>query len=201
VPYTTLVAGTTITASWANASVRDQVVTPFATAAARTSAITSPVEGMVSYLADDDHMYTYDGSSWKPVWRYGASVSAEGTQNTVGTTTSTSYTSTLSGSSAASATITAPPSGIVIVCISGVIFNSSSAQKTYLSWAQSGGAITAADDTWSTWIAGTNGGRFGTRKRVSGLTPGTSYTYTCNFRVDGGTGTFDDQAILVYPQN
>lgn len=63
-PYTTLVAGTTITASWANASVRDQVVTPFASASARTSAITSPVEGMLSYQADVDLFYYYDGSAW-----------------------------------------------------------------------------------------------------------------------------------------
>lgn len=63
-PYTTVVTGTTITAAWSNANVRDQVVTPFASAAARTSAITSPVEGMVSYLADVDTLEVYNGSSW-----------------------------------------------------------------------------------------------------------------------------------------
>lgn len=66
-PYTTLVSGTTITASWANASVRDQSVTPFATAAARTSAITVPVEGMVSYQSDIDLLEHYDGSAWRAV--------------------------------------------------------------------------------------------------------------------------------------
>jgi hypothetical protein len=66
-PYTTLVAGTTVTASWANASVRDQVVTPFATAAARTSAVTVPVEGMVSYQSDVDLLEHYDGSAWRAV--------------------------------------------------------------------------------------------------------------------------------------
>lgn len=63
-PYTTLVAGTTITASWANASVRDQSVTPFATAAARTSAITSPVTGMLSHRADGFAFEGYDGTGW-----------------------------------------------------------------------------------------------------------------------------------------
>lgn len=63
-PYTTLVAGTTITASWANASVRDQVVTPFATAAARTSAISSPVTGMLSHRADGFAFEGYDGTGW-----------------------------------------------------------------------------------------------------------------------------------------
>jgi hypothetical protein len=51
-PYSTVVSGTTITAAWGNANVRDQVVTPFATAAARTSAITSPVLGMLTHRAD-----------------------------------------------------------------------------------------------------------------------------------------------------
>lgn len=64
-PYTTLVAGTTITASWANASVRDQVVTPFASAAARDSAISSPIEGMLAYLSDTNPLTFYDGSSWR----------------------------------------------------------------------------------------------------------------------------------------
>jgi hypothetical protein len=63
-PYETIVAGNTITAAWANASVRDQVVTPFATSAARDSAITAPVEGMVAYLADTDAICVYNGSAW-----------------------------------------------------------------------------------------------------------------------------------------
>lgn len=63
-PYTTLVAGTNIAASWANTNVRDQVVTPFATAAARASAVTAPVEGMVTYRADDDVIEVYDGTEW-----------------------------------------------------------------------------------------------------------------------------------------
>jgi hypothetical protein len=63
-PYTTVVAGTTITASWGNANVRDQVVTPFASAAARTSAITSPVAGMVSTRTDGKIAEVYFGAAW-----------------------------------------------------------------------------------------------------------------------------------------
>lgn len=68
-PYTTLVAGTTITSAWANANVRDQNVTPFATAAARTSAVTSPVQGMLSYrndLGSGGGFEHYNGSAWVP---------------------------------------------------------------------------------------------------------------------------------------
>jgi hypothetical protein len=70
-PYSTLVAGTTITASWANANVRDQVVTPFATTAARDSAITSPVNGMLASITDDDTFTVYNGSAWSTAVDYG----------------------------------------------------------------------------------------------------------------------------------
>jgi hypothetical protein len=69
VPYTTNVAGTTITAAWGNSNVRDQVVTPFATAAARTSAIASPVQGMLSYrndLGSGGGFEGYNGTAWVP---------------------------------------------------------------------------------------------------------------------------------------
>jgi hypothetical protein len=87
-PYTTVVAGTVITASWGNANVRDQVVTPFATAATRTAQVTAPVEGMLSYLADNDAYECYWGGGWvnifgawttyTPTWR------ASGGGNSVG---------------------------------------------------------------------------------------------------------------------
>lgn len=66
-PYTTNVAGTTITAAWGNANVRDQVITPFASSSARTSAVTSAVEGMLSYRQDAKIFEGYDGSAWQTV--------------------------------------------------------------------------------------------------------------------------------------
>jgi hypothetical protein len=67
VPYTTLVSGTVITASWANANVRDQVVTPFASSSARSSAITSPVAGMLTYITGTKQLEPYDGSAYVPL--------------------------------------------------------------------------------------------------------------------------------------
>lgn len=64
--YTTITSGTTITASWANASVRDQCISPFASSSARTSAITAPVDGQVSSLTDSDTLWQYNGSAWIP---------------------------------------------------------------------------------------------------------------------------------------
>ena len=82
-PYTTLVPGTVITASWANANVRDQVLTPFASAATRDATITSPVTGM--HASHDDHTF-YRASSgiWAPV-----SKRIVGTRYYTGTVTST----------------------------------------------------------------------------------------------------------------
>lgn len=54
-PYITNVAGTVITASWGNESVRDQVVTPFALESTRNSTITVPVDGMVSTITGNAH--------------------------------------------------------------------------------------------------------------------------------------------------
>lgn len=62
--YSTVVAGTTITSSWGNTYVRDQVVSQFASASARDSAITSPVAGMVCYTADTDSLWRYSGTKW-----------------------------------------------------------------------------------------------------------------------------------------
>ena len=63
-PYTTLVAGTTITASWANANVRDQTIPVFASAATRDSSVTSPIEGMHAYTSDTNTLWFYTGSAW-----------------------------------------------------------------------------------------------------------------------------------------
>lgn len=66
-PYTTSVAGTTITASWANANVRDQVVTPFANYSTLTATVTAPVAGMVQVTNSDGTLWRYSGSAWVPV--------------------------------------------------------------------------------------------------------------------------------------
>lgn len=45
----------------------DQSVMKFADAAARTAAVTAPVEGMVSYTANNDQIFVYNGSAWKAI--------------------------------------------------------------------------------------------------------------------------------------
>jgi hypothetical protein len=56
--------GDILTAASANGYLASQTVMVFANSAARTSAIASPQEGMVSYLKDTDAVEKYNGSAW-----------------------------------------------------------------------------------------------------------------------------------------
>ena len=62
--FLTFVDGQVLTAAQVNGYLMKQAVMYFATAAARSSAITSPEEGMVTYRADGDILEFYNGSSW-----------------------------------------------------------------------------------------------------------------------------------------
>lgn len=59
--------GDVLTAAQANGYLASQVVMVFANAAARTSAIASPQEGMISYLKDTNATQYYSGSAWVSV--------------------------------------------------------------------------------------------------------------------------------------
>jgi hypothetical protein len=59
--------GDVLTAADANGYLASQVVMVFADAAARTTAITSPQEGMISYLKDTNATQYYSGSAWVSV--------------------------------------------------------------------------------------------------------------------------------------
>lgn len=67
-PFTTVVAGTVITASWGNLNVRNQVVTPFASASSRSTIVGAlAVEGMTSWLEDYDDFWAYNGAAYVPI--------------------------------------------------------------------------------------------------------------------------------------
>lgn len=65
--YKEFATGDVLTAADANGYLASQVVMVFADAAARTSAITSPQEGMISYLKDTNATQYYSGSAWVSV--------------------------------------------------------------------------------------------------------------------------------------
>ena len=65
--YIEFATGDILTAAVANGYLASQTVMVFASASARTSAITSPQEGMISYLKDTNAVEYYSGSAWASV--------------------------------------------------------------------------------------------------------------------------------------
>ena len=62
--YKEFTTGDVLTAADANGYLASQVVMVFADATARTAAITSPQEGMISFLKDTNATQYYSGSAW-----------------------------------------------------------------------------------------------------------------------------------------
>ena len=63
----TFVNGDVLTASQVNTYLMEQTVMVFASATARTTAIPTPSEGMVTMLQDTNAIEMYDGTSWYSV--------------------------------------------------------------------------------------------------------------------------------------
>lgn len=71
--FKTFTAASVLTAADLNNYCQTQSVMYFATTAARDTAITSPVDGMVAYVGSNDAnegLYTYNGTAWRkgPGW-------------------------------------------------------------------------------------------------------------------------------------
>jgi hypothetical protein len=64
-PRKTFVDGQTLPASDLNNFLMNQSVMTFSNAAARTAAITTPLEGMITYLEDTDLISVYESGSWR----------------------------------------------------------------------------------------------------------------------------------------
>jgi hypothetical protein len=61
------VAGEVLTAAQVQDYLQDQAVMDFASNAARTSALASPSQGMISYLTDSNSLWYYDGTAWTEI--------------------------------------------------------------------------------------------------------------------------------------
>jgi hypothetical protein len=72
VAYKVFTNGSTLQASELNENLMQQAVATFSNAAARTAAITSPVEGQMTYLLDVDRYDSWSGSAWIQVITPGA---------------------------------------------------------------------------------------------------------------------------------
>lgn len=188
-PYTTSVAGTVITAAWANGNIRDQVVTPFADAAARDTAITSPVEGMVAYLRDVDYLTVYLGTKWVAQGHpFSATVAISQT------TTSTSFTDLATVGPAVTVT-TGTTARVIMTAQCSCSLN----DGIYAGFAVSGASTIAADTAKSLSMVGTNQLGMSAVRMVTGLTPGDN-TFTMKYRIGySGTGTWVNRELVVIP--
>lgn len=110
------------------------------------------------------------------------------------TTTSTSFTNLTTVGPAV--TVTTGPSALVALYNANL--NSSGTTASLMSFEVTGASAQAPDDSLSIGVATTTGTRAGALFLVTGLTPG-SNTFTCRYRVGGGTGTFVDRRITVIP--
>lgn len=129
------------------------------------------------------------------------------TQNTSGTTTSTSFTVTLSGGTACGIAFVAPNSGKVWIHNAANMFNSGAAHCVTGFRVRTGGVIGSGTDVTvaadsNSLVAGGAGGvadRHGVPYLQQGLTPGSTYNVQQLFHVDGGTGTFNNKFLGVDP--
>lgn len=84
--YIEFATGDVMTAAAANGYLASQVVMVFADAAARTAAITSPQEGMISYLKDTNATQYYSGSAWVSIGGGSSPLTTKGDLYTYSTT-------------------------------------------------------------------------------------------------------------------
>jgi hypothetical protein len=112
--------GDILTAAAANGYLASQVVMVFANAAARTAAITSPQEGMISYLKDTNATQYYSGSAWVSIAGAGSPLTTKGDLYTYSTTDAR-----------------------LGVGTNGQILTADSTEATGLKWAAAGGGMTS----------------------------------------------------------
>lgn len=204
----TAVAGDVLTAARWNSDVRDNSLmgSPvFTNEAARDAAITAPVEGQMCYLtaptipaATGSSTFVptgirtiYNGSVWVCVTQVG------GFSNGTGTTTSTTFTSTLTGGGTnASATLVTGTTALVH--LRGMVENTGTG-ASIITVAVSGAGTVAGSEENAIYISAHTAAQqhvFGTTMILGGLTAGTN-TFTIQYRVVSGTGTFYARGITV----
>ena len=178
----------------------------FATEAARDTAIPSAnaTEGMRAYItgstvAAATGEFTavptgiqtiYNGSSWVSITPVGSR-----TSNT-GTTTSTSYTATLSGSPGTNPSVTLTTGTTALVSIA-THMNNSAGNQSCMSFAVSGATTVAASDAWD--VEATTSAAYSTVCRTfifTALTAGTN-TFTLQYRAGANTNQVAHRCITV----
>jgi hypothetical protein len=133
-------------------------------------------------------------------------VALQDTQDTSGTTTSTSYTATLTGGTACGIAFVAPPSGKVEITWtneqsnSGASFSLCTIRVRTGATVGSGSDFLATSDNIQTAVNGTSSTTVTRMRLVTGLTPGSNYNVQNLYRVGANTGTFLRKNLIVKPQ-
>lgn len=143
--YKTWSSGEILTAANVQDYLQDQSVMVFGGTAARSSAIASPTEGMVTYLSDSNSITVYDGSTWQtvyPVQSLAGSLVAFG-----GTSVTASMTAT---SALENGTIWVSGTAAVTITVPDVL----QTWDTITIWRNAGGTVTIAAGTGVTSWAG-----------------------------------------------
>jgi hypothetical protein len=176
----------------------------FTNEAARDAAITAPTEGMTAYLTDPTVPAAAGGAPAVPtgvttvyngsVWVCTTTVGSR-TDNT-GTTTSTSYTASLSGSPGTNPSVTLVTGTSALVLFTANISIGAGGSVAVMSVAVSGASTIAASDNYDI-ETGLTGALPLTRTFVlTGLTAGTN-TFTLNYRCTSSTATYFRRNLVV----
>ena len=144
--YIEFATGDVLTAAAANGYLASQVVMVFASSAARTSAIASPQEGMLSYLKDTNAVEAYDGAAWVSVGSTGditgvtagTGISGGGTSGTV--TVTNSMATAIDAKGDLIGGTGADTFSRLAVGANGTVLTADSAEATGLKWATAGGS-------------------------------------------------------------
>jgi hypothetical protein len=206
----TWVAGAILTAAQLNTQLRDNLLAGgpiYATEALRDAAITSPFEGQRAYITGSTVAAAtgsitsvptgiqtiYNGTSWVCVTSVGAS------SNTTGTTTSSSYVTTLTGDGTAiSATLSTGTTALITLSANATSANVIAIRQTF---SVSGATTVAAADNNGSTVSVPNAGNAIQLNRtliITGLTAGTN-TFTMNYQSVGGSNpaSFSQRSMFV----
>jgi hypothetical protein len=218
-PVTTFASGNVLTAAQMNA-IGDNLLASgpiYTTEVARDAAITSPFEGQRAYITTPNiAAYTsagvaatnatgnttvipgglltfYNGTSWVSTNEVGAVTNAQGT------TTSTTFTATLSGSPGTNPSVTLVTGTTALVTMTAVLANDTTSAGAYMGVAVSGATTQAANNNTALYNGGTGGQYFLASSTVlyTGLTAGTN-VFTLQYHVGAsGIGTFNTRQLIV----
>jgi hypothetical protein len=152
--YIEFATGDVLTAASANGYLASQVVMVFASAAARTSAIASPQEGMISYLKDTNATQYYSGSAWVSIGGGASPLTTKGDLYTYSTTDAR-----------------------LGVGTNGQVLTADSAEATGLKWATpagGGGKVLQVIQGTSSTSTTNNGGSYADTSLTASITPSSS---------------------------